>query len=106
MQQQKWAREEMLRELEREQEELEENQMMELRYAATQNGLMFWLQKKRKKKRLEEDVRDSIRLWTSGLVFNLVDFMIALQEMRDYARGPEVCANASPSVSSGMGRSI
>lgn len=106
MRQQKWAREEMLRELEREQEELEENQMLELRYAIAPNGLMFWLEKKRKKKRLQEEVQDGMRLWTSGLIFSLVDFMIALQEMRDYARGPEVCANASPSVGSAMRQDI
>lgn len=109
MSHQKWARNEMLRDLQIAQEELEANELMELRYTATQNSLVFWLQRKRKKS-LEERVQDDIRLWTSGLVFNLVDFAIALQEMRNYLSEPKAepnaCLKTSSSASSDMQRPI
>lgn len=86
---QEWAHKEMLRDLELAAEELETEEV-EMRYAASQNpmGVMFWLQRKRKKK-LEEEAEDNFRIWFSGLVLNFVDFAIMLEEMRDFMCNPK-----------------
>lgn len=84
---QKWALDEMLHELELATKELEVHEELELRHIVLQNprGVAFWLQRKRKK-RMDEKIEEELRLWSSGAILNLVDFAIALEDMRELVR--------------------
>ena len=102
---QKWAYEEMQRNLELAAEEMEAEEL-ELRYAASRNprGVRFWLQRRKRRKDLADEVAEELRLWSSGLVLNLVDFAILLEEMRDFRRNLAQQDTESPELKPGNSR--
>lgn len=90
---QDWAHASIQRELEETEKSLGpyiDSRDWEIVYRRVGACWMVWLQRKPKKSindripSFAEEVEENFQVWTSGLIFSLVDFAIALENLRDF----------------------